>query len=80
MSTDYGALDRVWHEGLWRGLKESNIDNRLIEVIKSLYDEASSAAVLLNGNAGDFFPTTVGEGHDKGIHYLEYYVIYSWRK
>ena len=30
------ALDRVWHEGLWRDLKEYNIDNRLIEVIKSL--------------------------------------------
>ena len=30
------AFDRVWHEGLWRVLKEYNIDNRLIEVIKSL--------------------------------------------
>jgi hypothetical protein len=53
------AFDRVWHEGLWRVLKEYNIDNQLIEVIKSLYDEATSA-VLLNGNAGDFFPMTVG--------------------
>jgi hypothetical protein len=53
------AFDRVWHEGLWRVLKEYNIDNQLIEVIKSLYDEATSA-VLLNGNAGDFFPRTVG--------------------
>ena len=53
------AFDRVWHEGLWRILKEYNIDNQLIEVIKSLYDEATSA-VLINENAGDFFPTTVG--------------------
>ena len=53
------AFDRVWHEGLWRVLKEYNIDNRLIEVIKSLYGEATSA-VLMNGNVGDFFPTTVG--------------------
>ena len=53
------AFDRVWHEGLWRVLKEYNIDNRLIEVIKSLHDEATSA-VLLNGNAGDVFRATVG--------------------
>ena len=44
------AFDRVCHEGLWRVVKEHNIDNRLIEVIRSLYDDAASA-VLLNGNA-----------------------------
>jgi len=53
------AFDRVWHDGLWRVLKEYNIDNRLIEVIKSLYDEATST-VLLNGNVDEFFRTTVG--------------------
>ena len=52
------AFDRVRHEGLWRFLKEYNIDNRLIEVIKSLYDEPTSD-VLLNGNAEVFFRTTV---------------------
>ena len=31
----------------------------LIKVIKSLYDDPTSA-VLLSGNAGDFFRTTVG--------------------
>ena len=40
------AFDPVWHEGLWRVLREYNIDNRLIEVIKSLYDEATSAMLL----------------------------------
>ena len=39
------AFDRVWHEGLWRVLKEYNIDNRLLEVIESLYDEANSDAL-----------------------------------
>ena len=48
------AFDRVWHEGLWRVLKEYNIDNRLVEVIRLLYDEASST-VLLNGSVRDFF-------------------------
>ena len=52
-------FDRIWHEGLWRVLKEYDIDNRRIEVISSLYDEATSA-VLLNGKAGYFFQTTAG--------------------
>ena len=37
------AFDRVWHDGLWRVLKEYNIDNQLIEFIRSLYDEATRA-------------------------------------
>ena len=53
------AFTRVSYEGLWGVLKEYNIDNRLMEVIKSLYSEATSA-VLLNENTGDFFQTTVG--------------------
>ena len=53
------AFGRVSHEGLWRVLKQYNIDNRLIEVISSLCDEATSA-VLLNGNIGDVFRTTIG--------------------
>ena len=54
------AFDRIWHEDLWRTLKEYNIDkdNRLVEVIKSLYDEATSAT-LLNGNSRDLCRTTV---------------------
>ena len=52
------TFDRVWHEGIWRVTKEYSIDNRQIEVIKSLYNQAKSA-VLLDGNAGDFFRTTV---------------------
>ena len=64
------AFDRVWHDGLWRGLKEYNIDNRLIEVIRSLYDEATSTA-LLNGSVRDFLRTTVEVRKD--VHYLQYY-------
>ena len=43
-------------------VKKYNIDNRLIEVIRSLYDETTSA-VSLNVSVGDFFRTT----NDKGI-------------
>ena len=53
------AFDRVSHDRLWRVLKQCNIDSQLIEVIISLYDEATSA-VLLNGSVGDSFRTTVG--------------------
>ena len=53
------AFDRVWHDGLKRVSKEYGIDDRLIEVVRSLYDEATSA-VLLNGSIEDFFQTTVG--------------------
>ena len=42
-----------WHDGIWRVLEEHNIDNRLTEVIGSLFDEATSAA-LLNESVGDF--------------------------
>ena len=31
------------YKGLWRVLKEHNIDNRLIDVTKSLYDEATGS-------------------------------------
>ena len=50
------AFDHVWHGGIWGVLKEYNIDNRLIQVIKSLYDEATSV-VLLNGSVGDITST-----------------------
>ena len=48
------AFDRVW-----RVLKEYNIDDRLVEVIRSSYDEATGA-VLLNESVGEFFRTTLG--------------------
>ena len=52
------VFDHVWHSGLWPALKEYNIDNRLIEVIRSLYDEVTYA-VLIKGNVR-FFRMTVG--------------------
>ena len=53
------AFDRVWHDGLRRVFKEYNIDNRIMQVIGSLCEEATSAE-LLNGSVGDFFRTTDG--------------------
>ena len=40
-------------------MKKCNISTNLIQVIKNLYDKATSA-VLFNGSIGDWFQTTVG--------------------
>ena len=40
-------------------MKKYNISTNLIQVIKNLYNKATSA-VLFNGNIGDWFRATVG--------------------
>ena len=45
------AFDHVWHDSLYRLLKEYNIESRLIEVMTSFYDDATSTLLLLlNGS------------------------------
>ena len=56
-------FDRVWHVALWATTKRYNISANLIQVIKHLYDKATSA-VLFNGNIGDWFRTTVSQHSD----------------
>ena len=53
------AFDRVWHAALWATMHKFNINANLIEVIKNLYNRATSA-VLFNSKLGDWFKTTVG--------------------
>ena len=53
------AFDRVWHAALWATMKKYNISAILIQVIKNLYNKATSA-VLFNASIGDWFRTTVG--------------------
>ena len=53
------AFDKVWHAALWATMKKYNISTNLIQVIKNLYNKATSA-VLFNGTIGDWFRTTVG--------------------
>ena len=53
------AFDRIWHAALWATMKKYNISTKLIQVIKNLYNKASSA-VLFNSSIGDWFRTTVG--------------------
>ena len=53
------AFDRVWHATLWATMKKYNISTNLIQVIKNLFNKATSA-VLLNSSKGDWFRTTAG--------------------
>ena len=53
------ALDRVWHAALWAAMKKHNISANLIQVIKNLYNKATSV-VLFNVSIRDWFRTTVG--------------------
>ena len=53
------AFDRVWHAPLWATMKKYNISTNLIQVIKNLYNKATSA-VLFNSSIGDWFRTKVG--------------------
>ena len=46
------AFDRIWHAALWATMKKYNISTNLIQVIKNLYNKATSA-VLFNGSIGD---------------------------
>ena len=53
------AFDRVWYAALWATMKKYNISTNLIQVIKNLYNKATSA-VLVNSSIGDWSRTTVG--------------------
>ena len=48
------AFERVLHAALWASMKKYNISTNLIQVIKNLYNKATSA-ILFNGSIGDWF-------------------------
>ena len=48
------AFNRVWHAAFRATMKKYNISTNLIQVIKNLYDKATSA-VLFNSSIGDWF-------------------------
>ena len=52
------TFDRVRHAALWATMKKYHISTNLIQVIKNLYNKATSA-VLFNSSIGDWFRTTV---------------------
>ena len=56
------AFDRVWHAALWATMRKYNISTNLIQLIKNLYDKATSA-VLFYSSTGNWFRTTAGVRH-----------------
>ena len=48
------AFNRVWHAAMWATMKKYNFSTNLIQVIKNLYNKATSD-VLFNGSIGDWF-------------------------
>ena len=50
---------KAFHRGWLEALKKHNISTNLIQVIKNLYNKATSA-VLFNSSIGDWFRTKVG--------------------
>ena len=70
------AFDRVWHDGLWHVLRSGNFDEDLVQVIQSFY-KTSTSAVLMGGQLGDFFPTSVGVR--QGVSSRLSFSIFSWR-
>ena len=71
------AFDRVWHAALWTTMHKYNIGANVITIIKSLYENATSA-VLYNGNTGDWFRTTVEVG--KVAYYHRHYLTSFLRR
>ena len=53
------ALDGVWHAALLATMKKYNISTNRIQVIKNLYNKATSA-FLFNSIIGDWFRTRGG--------------------
>ena len=48
------AFDRGWHAALLTTMKKYNTSTNLIQIIKNLYDKATSA-VLFNSSIGNCF-------------------------
>ena len=48
------AFDNVWRIGLWQELIKHGIQDKILNVIKSMYAEIKSC-ILLNGSSSDYF-------------------------
>lgn len=53
------AFDSIWQEGLWQSLRAHGIPEKMIRLIKSIYDKAM-AAVRHDCKLSEWFRTTVG--------------------
>lgn len=73
---DYSkAFDMVWREGLWCKLVKSNITGKILNVIKSMYENIKSC-VMLKQELSDTFLCNVGvrQGENLSPMLFAYYV------
>ena len=53
------AFDTIWREALWKMLKSIGIHSKIVDVIKSMYDN-SECALTIDGNLTSWFKVNVG--------------------
>ncbi len=53
------AFETVWHDGLWAVLESYQVLQRLVKLLKNLYNQ-SELAVKINGRLGEWFHSEVG--------------------
>ena len=54
-----GAFDTMWREALWKMLLKIGILNKLVEIIKKLYDK-TECSIIAGGELADWFPVNIG--------------------
>ena len=53
------AFDTIWREAHWKMLLKIGIPNKLVEIIKNLYDN-TEFSILAGGELTDWFPVNIG--------------------
>ena len=52
------AFDTIWREALWKMLLKIGIPNKLVEIIKNLYDK-TEFSIIAGGELSDWFPVNI---------------------
>ena len=53
------AFDTIWRDALWKMLLKIGIPNKLVEIIKNLYDK-TECSIIAGGELSDWFPVNIG--------------------
>ena len=53
------AFDTIWREALWKMLLKIGIPNKLVDIIKHLYDN-TEFSIIAGGELSDRFPVNIG--------------------
>ena len=53
------AFDTIWIEALWKMLLKIGVPNKLVEIIKNLYNK-TECSIIAGGELTDWFPVNIG--------------------